>query len=119
MKNTHYKTQKKRGFLKQTFTYEEQKRNGFCRFWNNSECFYGNQCKFLHEEAPYCRFQEQCSEKQGPHPINPLLIRLILFWGFLQAKPGGKEDSTTNIINFPKIQIQSTKGEEKVKNKVN
>ena len=56
---------------------------------------------------------------QGPHPINPLLILLILFWGFLQAKPGGKEDSTTNIINFPKIQIQSTKGEEKVKNKVN
>ena len=53
---------------------------------------------------------------QGPHPINPLLI---LFWGFLRAKPGGKEDSTTNIINIQKIQIQSTKGEEKVKNKVN
>ena len=61
---THYKTQENRGFLKRSLSYEERKRNGFCRFWNNSECFYGYQCKFLHEEAPYCRFQEQCKEKQ-------------------------------------------------------
>ena len=37
---------------------------------------------------------------QSPHPINPLLPCLLLFWGFPQAKPSGKEDSTTNIINI-------------------
>ena len=42
---------------------------------------------------------------QSPHPIIPLLqCLLLLFWGFPQAKPGGREDSTTNIINIKKIQ---------------
>ena len=41
---------------------------------------------------------------QFPHPIIPLLPCLLgcllLFWGFPQAKPGGKEDSTTKTINI-------------------
>ena len=45
---------------RQKFTYEERKRNGFCRFWNHTECLYGEECKFVHEEAPYCRFKDQC-----------------------------------------------------------
>ena len=48
---------------RQKFTYEERKRNGFCRFWNHTECLYGEECKFLHEEAPYCRFKDQCRTK--------------------------------------------------------
>ena len=43
------------------------------------------------------------THNQSPHPTIQLL-RLLLFWGFLQAKPNGKEDFTTNIINI-KIQV--------------
>ena len=42
---------------------------------------------------------------QSPHPTIPLLLCLLLFWGFPQVKPNGKEDSTTNIINIRKIQV--------------
>ena len=52
----------KRG-LRQKFTQEERKRNGFCRFWNHSECSFGEFCRFVHEEAPHCRFQDQCRAK--------------------------------------------------------
>ena len=37
----------------------ERRNNGFCRYWNNSSCSF-QFCKFLHEESPDCRYQEQC-----------------------------------------------------------
>ena len=53
----------KSGFKKK-FSHEEKKRNGFCRFWNHAKCrFEEDQCMFMHEEAPHCRFQNRCSEK--------------------------------------------------------
>ena len=49
---------------KKTFSHEEKKRNGFCRFWNHAKCrFEENECMFLHEEAPHCRFQDRCRDK--------------------------------------------------------
>ena len=48
--------------FKHLFTDEERRQNGFCRFWNHSVCKFEN-CKFLHEEAPHCRFQERCRAK--------------------------------------------------------
>jgi hypothetical protein len=49
--------------FRQKFSQEERKRNVFCRFWDHAECHFGDECKFLHEEAPHCRFKEQCRAK--------------------------------------------------------
>ena len=51
------------GRKKRVFSMEEKKRNGFCRFWNHSTCKFQENCKFLHEEAPHCRFQDRCRAK--------------------------------------------------------
>ena len=40
---------------------EEIMFNGFCKWWNNGFCRNGIYCTFQHEEAPYCRYQERCS----------------------------------------------------------
>jgi hypothetical protein len=65
---------------KKIFSYEERKRNGFCRFWNHSNCSFEKHCRFLHEEAPHCRFQDSCRAKQqcqfyheDLHQQNPFL----------------------------------------------
>ena len=47
-------------YSRKEYSLDERRRNGFCRFWNHSSCSFGNQCKFVHEEAPFCRFQGQC-----------------------------------------------------------
>ena len=44
-----------RATTRQGFSYDERRKNGFCRFWNHTECSFGERCKFLHEEAPHCR----------------------------------------------------------------
>ena len=63
MEVEHGPEQSRSGFRKQ-FTYEEKRRNGFCRFWNHAACNFGDQnCKFMHEEAPHCKFQERCRAK--------------------------------------------------------
>ena len=49
--------------MKKTYSFEERKRNGFCRFWNHTSCKFEESCKFLHEEAPHCRFQDRCRAK--------------------------------------------------------
>ena len=48
---------------RRTFSAGERKRNGICRFWNNSQCTFGESCTFFHQEAPFCRFQESCRDK--------------------------------------------------------
>jgi DNA-directed RNA polymerase subunit RPC12/RpoP len=50
-----------------TYSYSERSSNGFCRYWNNSRCQFQDQCKFLHEEAPFCRFQEKCNRIKTCH----------------------------------------------------
>ena len=41
------------------FTHSGRPETRFCKYWNNSSCFSDN-CKFLHEEAPPCKFQQSC-----------------------------------------------------------
>ena len=36
-----------------------RRKNGYCRLWNNSFCRF-DFCKFLHEESPFCRYQDRC-----------------------------------------------------------
>ena len=50
------------GSKRNKFSKDERRRNGFCRYWNYSKCSNEN-CKYLHEEAPYCRYQERCLNK--------------------------------------------------------
>ena len=47
------------------FTNEERRYNGFCVFWNRVGCSNGECCRFLHEESPACRFQDQCFRKSS------------------------------------------------------
>ena len=49
--------------VKKQYSYAERKQNGFCRFWNHSTCKFFENCKFLHEEAPHCQYQERCRYK--------------------------------------------------------
>ena len=65
METSHATNKSNRGFHRRTFSAEERRRNGFCCFWNQSECSFGESCRFLHQEAPYCRFQERCRDKQS------------------------------------------------------
>ena len=51
------------GVRKNNFSHEEKKINGFCRFWNHTKCLLGKECAFLHEAAPYCRFDQECRAK--------------------------------------------------------
>ena len=44
----------------QIYSNQERSTNGFCRYWNNSSCRFQETCKFLHEQSPYCRFQDRC-----------------------------------------------------------
>ena len=60
---THSKLHQK---FRYEYTQEERSRNGYCSFWNNSVCNFGEQCKFMHENAPYCRFQINCYRKNCP-----------------------------------------------------
>ena len=47
------------------FTNEDRRYNGFCVFWNREGCSNGEFCRFLHEESPACRFQDQCFRKSS------------------------------------------------------
>ena len=45
---------------RRVFSYSERKTKGFCSFWNNGNCRFGESCMYLHENAPFCRFQSDC-----------------------------------------------------------
>ena len=50
-----------RSMMRNKFSFQEKKRNGFCRFWNNAECkFNAEDCRFIHEKAPHCLYQDRC-----------------------------------------------------------
>ena len=36
----------------------------FCHFFNNSTCLYHERCKFLHEEAPFCKYDGRCDREK-------------------------------------------------------
>ena len=36
----------------------------YCHFFNNSTCTYHGKCKFLHEKAPWCRFDDRCDREK-------------------------------------------------------
>ena len=44
---------------------KERKENGVCIYWNRGKCDYGKLCRFSHEDAPECRFQERCFRKSS------------------------------------------------------
>ena len=48
---------------RKTYSYEDRRSNGYCRFWNHSTCKFGQFCKFVHDEAPHCKFQDRCRAK--------------------------------------------------------
>ena len=61
--NEVHSQESSRSMLQNKFSYEQKKRNGFCRFWNHAQCrFKEEDCKFLHKEAPFCHYQDQCRE---------------------------------------------------------
>ena len=39
---------------------KEKRGKQYCHYWNYSSCKFGVQCRFLHEEIPSCRYQENC-----------------------------------------------------------
>ena len=51
------------GEAKQKFSQQERKLNGYCVYWNRHGCYHGDSCRFLHEEAPECKFQDNCFRK--------------------------------------------------------
>ena len=61
--NRHYENHQA---MRRVYTHEERVHNGYCSFWNNTNCNFGDQCKFLHENAPFCRFQSRCYRKKCP-----------------------------------------------------
>ena len=36
----------------------------FCHFFNNSTCSYNERCKFLHEKAPFCKYDGRCDREK-------------------------------------------------------
>ena len=52
-----------KGPTKTAHSYEVRKRNGFCRFWNHARCTFDKFCKYLHENAPHCRYGVGCRAK--------------------------------------------------------
>ena len=46
------------------YTKEEQRVNGFCLYWNRGFCHNEELCAFLHEESPYCYYQERCNKQE-------------------------------------------------------
>ena len=93
MEVEHGPEQSRSGFRKQ-FTYEEKRRNGFCRFWNHAACNFGDQnCKFMHEEAPHCKFQERCRAKpmcQYFHEEYSSTAKSSSFLGYPKLQSKGK-----------------------------
>ena len=41
------------------------RKKSFCVSWNRGGCYYGNSCKYLHEESPECRYKERCFRKEN------------------------------------------------------
>ena len=48
---------------RQIFTRVERSDNGFCVHWNNGSCEFGEFCRYIHEDSPFCYFQEKCNRK--------------------------------------------------------
>ena len=66
-KENNFEEVKRRGFKKVEnrgrpvgYPRMERKRNGFCSYWNRGTCSFGDFCRNLHEEIPYCRFDRSC-----------------------------------------------------------
>ena len=45
---------------------KEKRGKQYCHYWNYSSCKFGVQCRFLHEEIPSCRYQENCYKETCP-----------------------------------------------------
>ena len=58
-RNQEFEQSSRHGERRGPHPYEERKKNGFCRDWNNSKCSF-EFCKFLHENSPACLFQDSC-----------------------------------------------------------
>ena len=50
---------------RRSYSLEEIMKNGFCVFWNQGTCTYGDFCRFAHIEAPECRFAQNCFRKSS------------------------------------------------------
>ena len=73
----------------------ENGNRGFCIFWNRGKCDYGISCKYLHEESPECRYQENCYRKESCRFFHSE------FYGKTQSQPGhflGRAQSKQNNI---------------------
>ena len=47
------------------YSHQERTNNGYCIHWNRQGCNHGEFCRFLHQEAPECRYQENCFRKSS------------------------------------------------------
>ena len=45
------------------YTRDERMNNGYCVHWNNGHCGFGDFCRYLHVESPYCYFQDTCQRR--------------------------------------------------------
>ena len=59
-KESQFRNDKDRDVRSNSNSFEKKR---FCNYWNYSSCDFGDNCKYLHEEIPSCRFQEKCNKE--------------------------------------------------------
>ena len=81
---------------RKVYSHQEKKQNGYCRFWNHYNCTFEKHCKFLHDEAPHCRFQDRCRAKPMCQFYHEELHQQSHFLGPRRSQGHLKQTAWTN-----------------------
>ena len=77
-----------------------KKSNGTCIFWNKGYCKFSEEnCRYVHQEIAYCKFQEQCARNDcrfyhhagsGKFPFLEKQTRNSSRWDYQNSPPIGQ-----------------------------